>query len=46
MTKQNETTRRDFIKQVGAGAVAVAGTVAGGRQPRGRAPVRRWPRAA
>ena len=30
MTKQNETTRRDFIKQVGAGAVAAAGTVGGG----------------
>ena len=30
MTKQNETTRRDFIKRVGAGAVAVAGTVAAG----------------
>ena len=28
MTKQNETTRRDFIKRVGAGAVAVAGSVA------------------
>jgi predicted dehydrogenase len=31
MTKADETTRRDFIKQVGAGAVAAAGTVAGGR---------------
>ena len=30
MTKHNETTRRDFIKRVGAGAVAVAGTVAAG----------------
>ena len=30
MTKQNQTTRRDFIKRVGAGAVAVAGTVAAG----------------
>src|SRR5688572_17995178 len=30
MTKQNETTRRDFIKRVGAGAVAVAGTAAAG----------------
>ena len=37
MTKQNETTRRDFIKQVGAGAVAVAGTVGGGRRLGGRA---------
>ena len=37
MTKQNETTRRDFIKQVGAGAVAVAGTVAGGTASRPRA---------
>lgn len=27
MTKSNDTTRRDFIRQVGAGAVAVAGTV-------------------
>jgi predicted dehydrogenase len=30
MTNRNETTRRDFIKRVGAGAVAVAGTVAAG----------------
>ena len=30
MTKRDETTRRDFIKRVGAGAVAVAGTVAAG----------------
>jgi predicted dehydrogenase len=29
MTKRDETTRRDFIKQVGAGAVAAAGTAAG-----------------
>jgi predicted dehydrogenase len=30
MTKQNETTRRDFIRQVGAGAVTAAGAVATG----------------
>ncbi len=30
MTKRDETTRRDFIKQVGAGAVAAAGTAAAG----------------
>jgi predicted dehydrogenase len=33
MTNRNETTRRDFIKRVGAGAVAVAGTVAAGDRP-------------
>jgi predicted dehydrogenase len=45
MTKRDDTTRRDFIKQVGAGAAVVAGTVAGDRleaarqtrtMPRGR----------
>jgi predicted dehydrogenase len=30
MTKRDDTTRRDFIKQVGAGAAVVAGTVAAG----------------
>jgi hypothetical protein len=30
MTKPDDTTRRTFIKQVGAGAVAAAGTVAAG----------------
>jgi predicted dehydrogenase len=30
MTKRDETTRRDFMKQVTAGAVAVAGTVGAG----------------
>jgi predicted dehydrogenase len=34
MTKHDETTRRDFIKQVGAGAVAAAGTVAAGEHVR------------
>jgi predicted dehydrogenase len=30
MTRRNATSRRDFIKQVGAGAVAATGTVAAG----------------
>jgi predicted dehydrogenase len=32
MTNRDETSRRDFIKQVGAGAVAAAGTVAAGER--------------
>lgn len=30
MTKRDDTTRREFIRQVGAGAVTAAGTVAAG----------------
>jgi predicted dehydrogenase len=32
MTRRNATSRRDFIKQVGAGAVAATGTVAAGQR--------------
>ena len=46
MTKQNETTRRDFIKRVGAGAVAVAGTVAAGDSLGARDSFQPWRRAA
>ena len=34
MTKRDDTTRRGFIKQVAAGAVAAAGTVAAEHRPR------------
>ena len=36
MTKLDETTRREFIKRVGAGAVAVAGTATVARKAEGR----------
>ena len=32
MDKRNQTTRRDFIRQIGAGAVAVAGTAGAARR--------------
>jgi predicted dehydrogenase len=38
MTKRNEPSRRDFIRQVGAGAVSATGIVATGTRPRAAAP--------
>ena len=40
MTKRDETTRRDFIKQVSAGAAAVAGTIGTGNDLRASAQTR------